>query len=434
MTKQITGTTKSMLRDAVHDMTILTDEGNHPTAALVKVAGEYDLTADQTRLVGHAYNTAHTATVRESSDNILDKLATTPIADCEQAVAEIGSKKTAATVDLADVYCTDRSISELKGLTQRIETDLGVQEFVKQAAAKRAKTETLSQGPSLDKLFSDLKYLDGQVKKCAGAAESAHDTLVGSLTTLSKYAGRLSIDERLALKVAAVSCCGKHILALINEAVPTPDSCHNVKVASVNDSLLELIQEASIQAKDLQNKVTTLNKVASCRNKVASLIQKKTTKLAAEDSANLVDLASPVSSLNRITMVDSLLGKKPEPLPAANALQTRFIRHGINTPDHKQKLDKIRTQSIISDMIANDEIISQYDVDEVYKVYNDLKQTAPEAMNRPMIARSFMREALAKGGLLGSYDLNPLMTYDKDIASGNLELLQRRQMAETPLQ
>ena len=89
-------------------MAILTDDGMHPTNALVKVAEDLDLTDDQARLVGKAYNTAHTAAIREKGAGILEKLATTPIADCEEAVSKLHTEKTAQEDEIAAIYSKDK--------------------------------------------------------------------------------------------------------------------------------------------------------------------------------------------------------------------------------------------------------------------------------------------------------------------------------------
>ena len=459
----MTAITKDRLKEAVHDLTILTDEGMHPTPALVKVAQDLNLTADQTRLVGRAFNTAHTATTREQGKNILDKLASTPIADCEGAVAQLSQVKEASPV--ADVYLKDRSLDELRGLSGKVAQDLSLQEYVKTASKKdtwqpghrhrhycekygcdgsdcdcdyccqlrKDRSKTAAQ------LLSDLDYLEGQLGKLAGQAENLKDDLDGALRVLQKQASKLTDSERLALKLAAGQVCSPAVLEAVHAALPVSGTGRNIKVAAVQPPLRELIQDIDHRAGQLSQTIATLNQVAACRNKAAELLQKKTADSSSPNKSPLdfesalspiTELFSPKSDLARVTHLDRMLGSSA---PSDQLdLQSRFVRHGINTPDHKRKLDSIRMQSAVNDMLSNDDIISQYDPDEVYRVYNELIQTAPTAMERPMIARTFMRETLAKGGLLGSYDLNPLMSYDKDIAAHRLNELRSFELAGAP--
>jgi hypothetical protein len=454
MAKTISQNTKDRLKEAVHDLTILVDDGLHPTNALVKVAKSLDLTDDQTRLVGRAYNTAHTSDVREKGAGILEKLATTPIADCEEAVSKLNTTKTASTDEISNIYSTNLDISQLRGLSTKVAEDISLQ-TCKLASTKKA--EPIKEA-SLNRLLSDSQLLDLEISKLAGKAETLKDNLNAATVVLKKYASRATDPVLMATKIAAVQQFGKEVL-------PYLEDCFNVenptmKLASYDEDLMTRIKKAFEYGQELSETVQLLNKVAQCRNAVNGDIKKKvgTEKLAddnfnrdlieQQDKANLqkVDASykkkSPAAthhtSAQKGSNKDSLLGLLANPALASlkdtfgvNAKQApdtnsligeqvsltpSVVQYGVRTPSHQRTLDSIRIKSVVNDMLSNDDIISQYDPEEVYGVYNELMATAPDAMSRPMVARSFVREALAKGNILGSYDLNPLMTYDKDIA------------------
>ena len=452
MSKTISAKTKDLLKEAVHDVTILTDEGMHPTSALIKVAKDLNLTADHTRLVGRAFNTAHTATTREQGKNILDKLASTPIADCEGAVEQLSRTKEASVSDIADVYFTDRSLSELRGLSGKIAQDLSLQEYVKTAS----KEDTWQPGhrhrhycekygcdgsdcdcdycrqlradrsKTAEQLLSDLAYLEGAIKKCAGAAEINKDGLEGTMVALQKYASRCTPSECLAIKLAAQDY-GREAFEIASAVFRVPGDVRAMKTAAVHSDIRGLLSDVRAYTEQIGQKVAELRRIVACRDRVALLLQKKTAEVKPGWNTSPSSL---VSGLAKMTMLDRLTDN-PEPSDQID-LQSRFVRHGIGTPDHKRRLDSIRMQSAVNDMLSNDEIISQHDPEEVYRVYNELIESAPSAMERPGIARSFVREALAKGGLLGPFDFNPLMSYDKDIASHRVHALQASELAGAP--
>jgi len=410
--KQISQMTKERLKEAVHDMAILTDDGIHPTSALIKVAVSLDLTDDQTRLVGRAYNTAHTADVREKGATILEKLATTPIADCEEAVSRLQTTKTASVDEVADIYKKDKDLQQYRGLAVKVAADFELQDFVKTASVKKAEAEKRF---SLEKLFSDKEYLESEISKLAGIAERLKDRLEGTLTVLEKYAKRTSNAVRMATKIAAAQKFGKDILPLIENVLVAEQG--DLKVASADESLLNRVEDIYVSAKQLRETIDLLSKVAKCRNKVNEEINKIANPGGGAVGTSFFDpsLWSKVFMVDKMQDVFKKEPKQDDNIPSV--LPSRFVQHGIVTPEHKKSIDSIRMKSMVNDMLSNDDIISQYQPEDVYAVINELKATAPMAMARPSVVRSFVREALAKGNL-GSYDLNPLMTYDKDIMRG----------------
>jgi len=406
--KQISEMTKDRLKEAVHDMAILTDDGMHPTNALVKVAQSLDLTEDQVRLVGRAYNTAHTADVREKGATILEKLATTPIADCEDAVSRYTNTKTASAEEVAEIYSTHRDVNALKGLSVKVAADLDLQDWVKTASVKKAEPK---KEISMKKLLSDQVFLREQVTKLACQADRFKDRLDAALQVLYKYAAKASDEERLAVKLAAVQRFGKEVLDYIEEAVPIETSTS--KIASVNPSLMNCVEATIDAGTQLRETVYVLNKTAQCLNRVNAELEKRANPTPSGGGGGFPGK----NLLTNYLLFDKVFNKDTGAAPPenpTNVLPSRLVQHGIATPEHKRKMDSIRVKSMLNDMLSNDDIISQYDPDEVYKVFNDLRATAPEVMLRPSTARSFVRETLAKGQL-GSYDLNPLMSYEKDL-------------------
>jgi len=407
MPKQITNITKERLKEAVSDMVILVDEGDHPTSALVKVAKDLKLTDDQTRLVGRAYNTAHTADVREKGASILEKLATTPIADCEKAVTQLHTEKTASCDEIAPIYLTDRKLDPLRGLTTKVAEERQFHEWVKTASPVKPE---IQQEHSLKKLLSDIDHLTEAQSKLAGQIDVLKNKFNASVQILEKYAAKSPDEVRLATKLAAVNHFGRAILPYIDKAMPVYEA--TCKLASADHTLLSVVGDIQTLGEELKQALYLMNKVAQCRAKVEESIKKK---VGIEKQA----VISPTldSLFVKSLMLDKVFPRDTDKTPTpGNEPPSRFVQHGIVTPDHKRNIDNIRMKSMVNDMLSNDDIISQYDPDEVYRIINDLKATAPEVMNRPMAARSFVRESLSKG-TLGTFDLTPLMGYEKGLSN-----------------
>jgi hypothetical protein len=71
--------------------------------------------------------------------------------------------------------------------------------------------------------------------------------------------------------------------------------------------------------------------------------------------------------------------------------------------------------------MINDPVISGYDPDQVLRAYSRLSEMAPVASSRGMLAQTLLRKYLAQGEVMDPFDLDQLMTIEKNIRQGNRE-------------
>jgi hypothetical protein len=456
--------TKARLQEAVHDMSILHDDGMHPTQALAKIAEEFDLSPEQIRLAGRTFNTAQTNTHRQENESLLDKLSSCPLADVE-AVARSKEPVTTktASVKTASIYDTDID----KRIFRDLSGKLKLATFQLESLRKKTAAAPIEPLPPLPKLASDRDYLQRQQTNCRVTSNGLKVTFekqAGELRTLVK---RLDKDQQVTLKLAAVQRFGKEIepylYGIIDSDIRTP-----VKIATVvelSNPLIKKIAQLHQTGKDLIRTLKTFQKVSNCLNiidsmrgqhlkktsAIAPLVQKYAAsggggagssssgtgsssggggffddwrnaaakyKKQREGQAKETDspwLANPVGTT--LQKSKALWDVISNPLPSqesgyAMTLPTPHQQFGLDTPSQQFKLDKIRVRSMLSDFVNNDEVISNFSHDDVMTAFNELSETSPEAMKKPAIARAMLREYLAKGAL-GTYDLSPLMQYEK---------------------
>lgn len=86
--------------------------------------------------------------------------------------------------------------------------------------------------------------------------------------------------------------------------------------------------------------------------------------------------------------------------------------NSLTDPAQEQELAGIRAESMLSNMINSDDVLSHQDPNLVISHYNDLSQLAPNLMQQPAAARAILRQVLTTGGMT-PYDIQQLQTMNQ---------------------
>lgn len=92
----------------------------------------------------------------------------------------------------------------------------------------------------------------------------------------------------------------------------------------------------------------------------------------------------------------------------------------LTEPSHEMKLQQIRTQALLQDLMANDEHIAEHDPAEVTEAFNELQRLAPRALAEPSMVRAALRKRLAQGQV-DTHELKQLSELEGQLRS-NREL------------
>lgn len=87
-------------------------------------------------------------------------------------------------------------------------------------------------------------------------------------------------------------------------------------------------------------------------------------------------------------------------------------------PVHESKLRSISTQTMLSDFMANDPVISSYDEDSVLKAYNQLSQLAPSVSQQPSVARGLIRRLLQSESIFEPHEAEQLTDMETRLRKG----------------
>jgi hypothetical protein len=89
----------------------------------------------------------------------------------------------------------------------------------------------------------------------------------------------------------------------------------------------------------------------------------------------------------------------------------------LTDPVHELHVQQIQTKAVLSDLLANDPIISGYDPEEVLQHFNDLQRLAPRAASQPALLRALLRKQLGQGQL-DTHDLSQVADIEVQLHKG----------------
>lgn len=69
----------------------------------------------------------------------------------------------------------------------------------------------------------------------------------------------------------------------------------------------------------------------------------------------------------------------------------------LTDPDHVNELRAIEAQTLLHDLLTNDEVLSGYDPTEVLNAFNEISRLSPRAATQPALMRPMLRKRLTQG-------------------------------------
>lgn len=86
-------------------------------------------------------------------------------------------------------------------------------------------------------------------------------------------------------------------------------------------------------------------------------------------------------------------------------------------PVHDAEMNRIKTQAMLNDFLANDPVISTYDQDEVFTAFNQVSQMVPRASIQPAVMRGQLRKLLQQQDAMEPFEANQLVDVEKGLKS-----------------
>lgn len=106
--------------------------------------------------------------------------------------------------------------------------------------------------------------------------------------------------------------------------------------------------------------------------------------------------------------VASLSRSVADSLTQAREKQVQSVLGKLNDPAHEQQLRGIRTQSMLSDLMLHDPVVSGYGQDDVQEAFNRISEVLPNASQHRLIMQAALRRYLEQGNALDTFDIDQL--------------------------
>ena len=468
MTQPITKEAENQLLEQISKVITAVDEGGlSPTDAVTKVAKEAGIQPNTIRLIARSYNTGAQESQRKSASSILDKFASFPIADGDKAVEAIYPKsEDTPAQSQAKSACWDgyNRAPDFSGLAETryrekvahapmpalIDNPVPAYEESSEQRMKRAWN-----------LYEKEKRAHEEVRFQATAARDTFLLAIGQLGNYFKEGGDVSFEQAKWVAENYLGKSGATMMKVIEhrnynpgkkvdlsedcsdeakEAAAFLDELHSPKQAAVQPpqhidwdrapyTLMQaLTKSAQTMLAAQQARIdseTKLTKVAEgLRPFDLARSPRPTSIIPQQEKAGFGSFFPIAGGIG----LKSVLDKALTPKPTSELVDDQWME--LEDPEHENSLRKIRAQAMISDFMANDEVISGYDQEEVLRAYNEIAQMTPRASTQPGAMRPLIRRRLQ--GHVEPFEAEQATNIEKGIAQTSTPTPDTQRLGNAP--
>lgn len=415
---------------AIEKAAALVNTGDTPNAAIVKIARDENMPAGHVRLMVHAYNTGRTTKQRELGESANEKSADFQLADADSILDTLypAVVKSAAEIKRDEVVSTEYAVPPTGFLSRRRQVPTS------KAAAVVEKTWT---PPPRDEHAAAMreysakkaaKQADEELRRQATAAYSKAAAVMDQLHEYFRRPGNMPFQDAVRETELRHGELASNALKKIAAVYP-----HLEKQAATDKRYFGECVPCELA-------LTAVNAVSDYNEAKSRLPQPKT---AAVSPAPAVVTGSILYNPLEESLELKKANASPE-LPTGPVSATRQLGQQLfegagsymHTPDkmrastfkeltdpeHERKLRNIRAQSVVSDLMVNDPVISGHDPREVANAFNELAEVAPNFMDSTATVQALLRKRL-EAGQLADFDIKQLMELEKIRAEKQKNLL-----------
>lgn len=391
-------------------------DGMSPTDAVIKVAEEEKLSRNFVDMVCMGYNTGATNHQRESESNVLSKYADFPLAEAEK-VAEVlwsAEVKTPAEIKAASVVSDQYSSAPVRKPSLPMATE-------KVAHVSEPKPLEL---PAIEKeahAVNRVRDMRQELLRKRAEASNAKDKLIVALGELGDHFKQARHEFPLwdYAVLAKFGSAGDTICSYIadrnghkrHNTLPKQASAIDWTTGPYRQAVVcvELAKQASVAARDYAASEEEATKEAGVLLD-PFLSSEPNSILLKEDTQK----QAGIGSLLGFQAMRSL-AKQDQPTPEQQAAR---MADDLSDPDHDTALRQIQAQTMLQDMLQNDEVISGYDPEEVTTSYNEMAQLSPQSAIQPALVRPWLRKRLTQGAI-EPFEAAEMANVEKTISQTN---------------
>jgi hypothetical protein len=395
----------------------LVKSGQTPIDAMVKVAGESELTPAEMLRVAEAYNTSRTL-YHLKSRNGEEKLASFPIVRTGEVLARLFPDHYSSPAETArssiykqastgphrifDLMSKQASQAVMEKAASEAEEPAPAADPARELEsayrlARRTQMEKDAAEVDLLKAQTDLEkamdYASYQIQFHHNAGDTPFERLEAAIH--QRYGDE---GEKLAELLMGVS-------GLQNQRNFVRRSLEGPVRVSYTGEPFRSVDNLYQQVEKLAGMVDGYQKVAAVAEQAAEVYEQLRHP---QEKQAIFDATTGAFK----SFFQGLEGLSAKPQYEA---ELRKSLDKVTDPDHRDALTRIRIRSMLTDLLSNDEVIKTYDAQEVLDRYNELSQAAPHLADQPLLVRSALRRAL-QSGTVDPFEGGQYVNMDKTLA------------------
>jgi hypothetical protein len=438
------------LTEALEKVATLVSEGEHPNDAIVKVASDGGIPAGHVNLMVTAFNTGRTETQRKIGQDIFEKSAEFDLADAEEILNRMYPKevKSAAAARLSSVVSEEYAAPPTwhRDSIKKATFNQELPPLTTRAGTVVKSVEPLPADPVLAMKKAHCQAADTrrELENRRAEVSNLQDNLISSITKLAEYFRQPGCEPYLGVKGNMVRLFDKKASALFKMLETrnprlikqAGDGSEFYSLVNFQKEPYALVRKCLTEAEVLVEKQASFNEFekqakAQIEEKLLPFAQSQDPSrtpgvLASVEktAADLFGLASPFSASSTMLGFDSAADRLNKAIGAEIAesqLGTKQKALGkvmseLEDPKHIGKLRNLQASSLLTGLMANDDVISGYDPEEVMGHYNELSQIAPRAALHEGIMRAMLRRRLAGGSsAIDPYEIGEVLKFENQL-------------------
>lgn len=438
------------LTAALEKVAELVADGVTPNDAIVKIASAEGIPAGHINLMVSAFNTGRTETQRKVCDDVFEKAAEFDLADAESILKEMypDSVKTAAEVRTESVISPEYGLPPVwhRDLVKKATFNQTLPPLQTKSGKVVTEVAPLPVDPMslMKKAHAGMKDRQREIENRRGEVSNLHDTLLDSITKLAEYFKRPGCEPFLSVKNNMVRTFGKQASMLFS--ILESKNRQLAKQASSDREYFSLV--------NFQQEPYSL--VRNCMDVAAKYLDKKASfeDFEKKAKAEMEELILPFGEVQDPQATYGVLESAEKrsfietPLTKAYDDATKGIykdiagmdvfdkekarakaMEALQDPAHTARLRNMQTSALLTDLMANDEIISSYDPEEVIHHYNEISQIAPRASSQEGVVRAVLRKRLAGGqSAIDPFEVGQLLDMENKIKDRDVDPYRRKPM------
>jgi len=393
------------------------NKGDNPNQAIVKVARSQDIELGHVRLLSQAYNNARTNQQRKSSDELGEKTASFELANIQKITDDLYPRlfKTAAAREQEEGVSDDYKYAP----KLKLDRDPKFERFQKMAAYEPPPVLPREPTRQVKKAHSLLKELNRDFEEKRRLVTSYRDKVAVAYNDLVHYFKHAfhKVSQAEA-RHNAVAYWGRPAQVLMDHVlmdVKEPNRGGDKFASAMNRSgepynliekCLTVIEKHAQAREDFRSfskkaDVASEQLVAPFLPTLPERIYGSIVKAAGTDPGGPGDIITGAKDIvggGSVGAIQNLVQKsvgtgmgKPEGKLKTDAFMA------VTDPQHEAKLRGLRSQAMLTDMMANDPFLSGESPDRVMGLYNQITKLSPRAADQPLLMRALLRRYLAQG-------------------------------------